>query len=83
MTFEEMHKRIEQLKIDALFGVKNAGEGTEPVGIEEGEGCLDLMAEQEFLQALAFLDAAMRAVAKANLLQTRGRADAQRRGLYR
>lgn len=76
MKFAELKEKIEELHTLALFG----NDEQTPCG-EESEGTLDVFAEEEFLQCLAFLRIASRAAGKAHYHQVRGIAESQKRGL--
>lgn len=66
--FARMVAQVERLHDDLLFG---------PDDLD----CADPFAVQEFLSAMAYLDLAHRALARADLHHTRALAENQRRGL--
>jgi hypothetical protein len=80
-TFDDLAAKA--LKLRTYLLTTNSGEKRlDPVEeIEKGEGHLDPLAEQEFLSGLAYLELAERAFRRADIQQTRGRADSQNRGL--
>ena len=76
MTLEELAKACEELSTVALFGGKKMEDPADNT-IEESEGTLDPMAEQELLAAIHYLRLATCAAMKAHYWQVRGRAASQ------
>ena len=69
MHLEEFAKKIEQLRLVALFG------GTDPLTADDADAVgtdgLDMLAELEYLAALGHLELAHCCARKADLLQAR------------
>jgi hypothetical protein len=76
MSIIELAEAVEKLRVEAIF--EECSEGCFSL---EREGTLDPLAAQEYLQGLALLEAAQRCFKKADIHQTRGVAESQRRGL--
>lgn len=70
MTLEEFARKIEALRLCALFGDGKLCDGKGPVDPANVDS-MDPVAEQEFLQSIAFLELAERAASKAQFHQAR------------